>query len=136
MHFQTAPFQETKLVRCTRGAIWDVIIDLRPASSTYLAWAAFELTAANHRQIYVPKDFAHGYQTLVDDSEVCYEVSEYYRPEAERGIRWDDPQFAIAWPETTSPTVSPKDREWPDFQRAAASIHTECVAPGSHHDHR
>jgi dTDP-4-dehydrorhamnose 3,5-epimerase len=136
LHFQTAPFQETKLVRCTRGAIWDVIIDLRPGSSTYLEWAAFELTAANRRQIYVPKDFAHGYQTLVDDTEVCYEVSEYYRPEAERGIRWDDPQFAIAWPETASPTVSPKDCAWPDFRRVAAALHTDCVAPGSYDDHR
>ena len=122
MHFQAAPFQEVKLVRCTRGAIWDVIIDLRPSSSTYLEWTACELTAASRRQIYVPKDFAHGYQTLVDDTEVCYEVSEYYQPEAERGIRWNDPQFAIAWPDPISPTVSPKDQRWPDFQRVAAPV--------------
>lgn len=121
LHFQAPPFQEIKLVRCTRGAVWDVIVDLRPGSATYLEWTAFELTAASRRQIYVPKDFAHGYQTLTDDTEVSYEVTEYYRPEAERGVRWNDPQFAIAWPDPISPTVSPKDCGWPDYQRSVAA---------------
>ena len=135
-HFQVPPFQEIKLVRCTRGAVWDVIVDLRPASPTYLEWTAIELTAASRRQIYVPKDFAHGYQTLMDDTEVCYEVTEYYRPEAERGIRWNDPQFGIAWPDVVSPTVSPKDCGWPDFQRSLAPVQGACVAPGIHDDPR
>lgn len=116
MHYQVAPNQETKLVRCIRGAIWDVIIDLRPDSPTYLEWFGVELTAQNRRQLYVPKDFAHGYQTLVSDTEVFYQVSEYYSPGAERGVRWNDPLFAITWPECAAPTLSSKDRGWPDFE--------------------
>ena len=116
MHYQVVPHQEVKLVRCGRGAIWDVIIDLRPASKTYLKWFGAELTAENHRQLYIPTDFAHGYQTLVDDTEVYYSVSECYQPGSERGIRWDDPHFAIRWPLTGAPTLSLKDRSWPDFR--------------------
>jgi dTDP-4-dehydrorhamnose 3,5-epimerase len=115
LHYQVAPFQETKLVRCVRGAICDVIVDLRPESATYLQWFGTELTAENRRQLYVPKDFAHGYQTLVDDSEVFYQLSAFYAAHAERGIRWNDPLFAIAWPVDVTFDVSPKDQAWPDF---------------------
>ncbi len=125
LHYQVAPHQEAKLVRCVRGAIWDVIIDLRPESATYLEWFGIELTADNRRQLYIPKDFAHGYQTLVDDSEVFYHVSDFYSPSAERGIRWNDPQFSIEWPEPADPTISPKDRQWPDYTAlSAAAGHT------------
>ncbi len=100
MHYQGSPHEEEKLVRCTRGAIFDVIIDLRLGSETYLKWIGVELTAENRKMLYVPKKFAHGYQTLEDNSEVLYQVSQFYSPGAERGVRWDDPTFAIEWPET------------------------------------
>jgi dTDP-4-dehydrorhamnose 3,5-epimerase len=115
MHYQVAPSQEAKLVRCIRGSVWDVIVDLRPESPTYLEWVGVELSAENHRQLYIPEHCAHGYQTLADDTEVLYHVSEFYVPDAERGIRWNDPQLAIRWPENDEPTLSPKDRAWPDF---------------------
>jgi dTDP-4-dehydrorhamnose 3,5-epimerase len=111
MHHQAAPFQESKLVRCTRGAIFDVIIDLRRDSPTYSAWFGIELTADNYRMLYVPKDFAHGFQTLMDDTEVLYLMSDAYNPESERGIRWNDPAFAIKWPLDIT-AISDKDRTW------------------------
>lgn len=114
MHYQAAPFQECKLVRCTRGAIFDVIIDLRRDSPTYKAWFGVELTAANYRMLYVPKDFAHGFQTLMDDTEVLYLMSDAYNVQAERGIRWNDPAFAITWPLDIT-AISDKDRSWPGF---------------------
>lgn len=98
MHFQAAPHAETKLVRCTKGAIYDVIIDLREGSPTLRQWVAVELTAENHRMIYIPEGFAHGFQTLTDDSEVFYQISEFYLSESARGVRWDDPAFEIEWP--------------------------------------
>ena len=115
IHYQVEPFGEAKLVRCVRGAIWDVIIDLRPASSTYLQWFGVELSASNRLQLYVPKNFAHGFQTLVDDTEVMYQVSEFYAPDAERGIRWNDPSFSIGWPQSSELTLSAKDQNWPNF---------------------
>ena len=115
LHYQIAPVQEAKLVRCVRGAIWDVIIDLRGDSPTYLESFGVELTSHNRRQLYVPEDFAHGYQTLEDESEVFYLSSEFYSPAAERGIRWNDSRIAITWPIVTSVQLSPKDQEWPDF---------------------
>jgi dTDP-4-dehydrorhamnose 3,5-epimerase len=115
MHFQRAPHAETKLVRCTQGAIFDVVIDLRPESATYKQWLGVELTQENRRALYVPEGFAHGYQTLVPDAEVFYQVSEFYTPEAEGGVRWDDPAFAIEWPDPGSAFLSDKDRSWPDF---------------------
>lgn len=115
MHYQAAPFQETKLIRCTRGAIYDVILDLRPDSATYTRWIGVELTAANYRMLYVPADFAHGFITLEDDSEVNYLVSEPYQPDAERGLRWNDPQFAIQWPRTVE-VISDKDATWSDYK--------------------
>ena len=115
MHFQRAPHAEVKLVRCLRGAICDVIIDLRPDSPTYRRWGGFELTQDNGRQLYVPEGFAHGYLTLRDDSEVSYLVTADYTPQAEGGVRYDDPAFGIIWPEAVT-MISPKDAAWPDFQ--------------------
>jgi dTDP-4-dehydrorhamnose 3,5-epimerase len=114
MHYQNDPFQETKLVRCTRGAIFDVIIDLRKDSSTYKQWVGVELTQDNYKMLYVPQDFAHGFITLVDNSEVSYLVTQFYTPGAEAGIRWDDPTFNIQWP--ISPIViSDKDKMHPNY---------------------
>jgi dTDP-4-dehydrorhamnose 3,5-epimerase len=114
MHYQEKPFQENKLVRCTRGAIYDVALDLRQESPTYLRWFGAELTADNYTMLYVPEGFAHGYQTLTDDAEVVYQVSQVYSPQAERGVRYDDPAFAIVWPLPAS-VISAKDRSWPDY---------------------
>ena len=114
MHYQRVPFAETKLVRCTRGAIYDVIIDLRSDSHTYRLWQGVELTAGNRRMIYVPDGFAHGYLSLTDEAEVFYQVSEFYTPGSEAGIRWDDPVFAIKWP-IEPKVISDKDRAHPDF---------------------
>jgi dTDP-4-dehydrorhamnose 3,5-epimerase len=114
MHYQAAPFEESKLVRCTRGVIFDVIIDLRPNSPTYKAWLGIELRADGYRMLYMPRGFAHGFQTLIDDTEVLYLMSDAYNPEAERGIRWNDPGFAITWPINIS-IISEKDRGWPAF---------------------
>jgi len=115
MHFQIAPHAEVKLVRCTAGAICDVIIDLRPASPTYKQWFAAELTHDNHQQLYVPEGFAHGYQTLSDAAEVVYQVSEFYSPESERGVRWNDPAFSISWPLPVT-ALSAKDAAHPDWE--------------------
>jgi dTDP-4-dehydrorhamnose 3,5-epimerase len=115
MHFQRPPYAEAKLVRCTRGAIHDVIIDLRTGSATYKQWLGVDLTAENRRMLYVPEGFAHGYQTLEDQTEVFYQVSEFYTPEAEGGVRWDDPAFGIVWPDPEGAFLSDKDGSWPDY---------------------
>jgi len=112
MHFQAEPALEAKLVRCLSGAILDVIVDLRPGSPTYLRHVALELTAANRRQLYIPQRCAAGYQTLADDTEVAYQVSEFYAPETERGLRHDDPGLGITWPLPVT-EISAKDRAWP-----------------------
>jgi dTDP-4-dehydrorhamnose 3,5-epimerase len=117
MHFQHPPHAEVKLVRCTRGALYDVIIDLRPDSPTFKRWIGVELDAENRRALYVPEGFAHGFQTLVPDTEAFYQVSEFYTPSAEGGVRWDDPAFGIEWPDAEERTISEKDREWPDFEQ-------------------
>jgi dTDP-4-dehydrorhamnose 3,5-epimerase len=114
MHYQTAPYEEAKLVRCTAGAIYDVIIDLRQDYSTYLQWFSMELTADNHKMLYVPENFAHGFQTLQDNTEVTYQVSQFYTPGSEKGIRWNDKTFNIAWPLEIT-VISDKDKNWPDF---------------------
>ena len=114
MHFQAAPFQETKLVRCTLGAIYDVIVDLRPDSPTYKRWIGAELTASNYSMLYVPADFAHGFITLRDNTEVNYLVSEAYVPGAERGLRWNDPEIGIDWPRSVD-VISDKDAAWADY---------------------
>jgi dTDP-4-dehydrorhamnose 3,5-epimerase len=120
MHYQVAPAAETKLVRCTRGALWDVIVDLRPESPTFLEHVGVELSAENGRQLFVPELFAHGYITLADDTEAAYQVGEFYAPDAERGIRFDDPALGIAWPIPVT-VISEKDAAWPAFVAAGAA---------------
>lgn len=115
MHFQNAPYMETKLVRAVRGAIYDVIIDLRADSPTYKRWIGVELTADNRRALFVPEGFGHGFQTLTDDADVMYQVSEFYTPGAEGGLRYNDPAFDIQWPLPVS-VISDKDASWADFQ--------------------
>lgn len=112
LHYQIAPHAEAKLVRCTSGRIFDVIVDLRPDSPSRYRWHAAELSASNRRMLYVPKGFAHGFQTLADDTEVFYQMSESYHPESARGLRWNDPRLGIEWP-IGEPTVSEKDRGYP-----------------------
>jgi dTDP-4-dehydrorhamnose 3,5-epimerase len=114
MHFQAAPHEEAKLVRCTRGALFDVIVDLRPNSPTFRKWEAFELTDGNGLAIYVPAGFAHGFQTLVDDTEVLYQMSEFYVGASARGVRWNDPTFGILWP-LSDPILSARDATFADF---------------------
>jgi dTDP-4-dehydrorhamnose 3,5-epimerase len=114
MHYQVAPHEEAKLVRCTSGAIHDVIIDLRPESATFKRHYATVLSPANRKMLYIPERFAHGFQTLEDDTEVLYLISEFYAPECARGVRWDDPAFGIAWPPGER-TISERDRTYPDF---------------------
>ena len=116
MHFQHPPHQEVKLLHCVRGAIHDVLIDLRPQSPTYLQWEGYELTPENRRQLYVPAGLAHGFQTLAPDTEVAYLISAFYAPAASAGVRHDDPAFGIAWPLPVA-DISAKDRAWPDFRR-------------------
>ncbi|MGH2454202.1 MAG: dTDP-4-dehydrorhamnose 3,5-epimerase [bacterium] len=118
LHYQAEPFAETKLVRCTMGAVYDVIVDLRRESPTFARWVGVELSAENRRLLYVPEGFAHGFLTLTDDCEVCYQISQHHVPEAARGVRWDDPAFGIVWP--SAPTlISERDRRFPDFAAAA-----------------
>lgn len=120
MHFQIAPHEEVKTVRCTMGAIYDVIVDLRPRSPTYRSWTSVVLSAENRRTLYVPEGFAHGYQTLEDGTEVFYEMSQYYAPESACGIRWDDPSTGIRWPDVDERVISEKDRELPYFAALSA----------------
>ena len=114
MHFQRAPYQEVKIVRCTLGMIYDVIVDLRKNSSTYKQWIGVELNQDNHRMIYVPEGFAHGYQTLVDNTEIYYMTSEFFKPEFASGIRYNDPIFRIEWPVEVE-CISEGDSTWPDY---------------------
>ena len=114
LHFQIAPHEEVKLVRVTRGAVWDVIVDLRPDSPTFKQHVAVVLSAEEGNQLYIPKGMAHGFQTLEDATEVFYQISAFYAPEAARGYRWDDPAFAIPWPEPVT-VMSEKDRSLPIF---------------------
>lgn len=115
LHYQTAPYAEAKLVRCTRGAIFDVMVDLRRESPSALQWFGVELTEHNRKMLYVPEGFAHGYQALADNAEVFYQVSEPYHPECERGARWNDPAFGIQWP-LPDPILSAKDQAFPDYK--------------------
>jgi dTDP-4-dehydrorhamnose 3,5-epimerase len=121
MHFQYPPAAEAKLVRCTRGAILDVIVDLRPESPTYLDHVSVELTADNHRALYVPERFAHGYQVLEDATEMSYQASEFYTPDAEGGLRHDDPDLHLIWPLPVT-EISDKDRAWPLLADVEASL--------------
>lgn len=118
LHFQRQPSAECKVVRCTRGAIFDVAVDLRPSSPTFLRWEAFELTAENHDAVYLPQGIAHGFQTLVDESEVYYQMSTVYDAPRAAGVRWDDPRLCIAWP--LAPTIiSDRDRALPTTKDVA-----------------
>jgi dTDP-4-dehydrorhamnose 3,5-epimerase len=117
MHFQIEPKAQPKLVRCTAGAVYDVIVDLRPESTTYCKWFAAELSAENHRSLYIPKGFAHGFQTLSDNAELLYDMFEWYAPETAQGVRYNDPRFAIQWPIDVA-VISDRDRTYPDYQPA------------------
>lgn len=121
LHMQLAPHAETKLVRCTRGSIFDVIVDVRPGSETFKQWIGVELTGDNYRMLYVPEGFAHSYITLEDDSEVLYNVTEVYTPGAEKGYRWNDPAFGIEWP-IEPLIISPKDQAYPLFDAASLAV--------------
>jgi dTDP-4-dehydrorhamnose 3,5-epimerase len=112
MHYQVTPHEEAKLVRCTRGSICDVAVDLRPTSPAFGKWTAEELTADNGRALYIPGGFAHGFQTLSDSTEVFYQMSEFYHPESARGVRWNDPTFGIIWP-IPNPIISERDKNLP-----------------------
>ncbi len=115
MHYQAAPYEEVKLVRCTMGAIYDVIIDLRKSSNTFKSWYAIELSAKNHKMLYIPEGFAHGYLTLEDNSEIFYQMSGFYHSECARGVRWDDPVFNIKWPEKNV-IIADRDLKYLDFK--------------------
>jgi dTDP-4-dehydrorhamnose 3,5-epimerase len=121
MHYQAEPYGEAKLLRCTRGGIHDVIIDLRRDSPTRGEWIAEELTGDNHRMLYVPEGFAHGFQTLTDDAEVTYHMMEFYTPSAARGVRYDDPAFGIEWPLPVT-EITDKDRRWPDWADSEPTV--------------
>ncbi|HET8984335.1 MAG TPA: dTDP-4-dehydrorhamnose 3,5-epimerase [Trueperaceae bacterium] len=130
MHYQVPPAAETKLIRCTRGAIFDAIIDLRPDSPSYLEHFGVELTEHNRLALYVPEMFAHGYLTLTPGAEVVYQVGEFYTPGYERGIRYDDPAFAIDWPAAIE-LMSPKDESWPAFDAATAAREARTSPDGA-----
>jgi dTDP-4-dehydrorhamnose 3,5-epimerase len=117
LHYQTRPAEEAKLVRCTAGRVWDVVLDLRPDSPTYLAHAGVELRADSRAAVYVPEGCAHGFLTLTDGAEVLYQMSEYYAPASSRGVRWNDPAFAIPWPAPVV-VIGERDRTYPDFHPA------------------
>ncbi len=114
LHYQAKPHEEAKVVRCIRGVIFDVIVDLRPESSTFKKWIAVELSAENRRMLYIPPGLAHGFQSLTGDTEVFYQISEFYHPESARGVRWNDPAFKIEWPPADR-VISDKDGSYPDF---------------------
>jgi dTDP-4-dehydrorhamnose 3,5-epimerase len=124
MHYQAAPDAEAKLIRCVRGAVYDVVVDLRAESPTFRQWAAAELRAEPGRpskMLYVPEGFAHGFLTLQDDTEVLYQMSEFFVPDAARGVRWDDPAFSVQWPEPVR-VISERDRSYPDFTRERTQV--------------
>ena len=114
MHYQESPHAEAKVVRCPAGAIYDVVVDLRPDSPTYKEWVAVVLTAEKRNMVYVPEGCAHGFLTLEDEAEVFYQMSEFYRPESARGVRWNDPAFQIIWPAEVA-VISERDRTYPGF---------------------
>ena len=114
MHFQKSPYEEAKLIHCSRGLIYDVIVDLRPNSSTYMGWTSVEMSMDNKKMVYVPEGFAHGFQTLENNTEVIYQMSQFFLPDHSGGFRWDDPSFSIEWPSDPK-VISPKDQAFPDF---------------------
>jgi dTDP-4-dehydrorhamnose 3,5-epimerase len=114
MHYQVKPFEEAKLIRCTMGSIYDVIVDIRPNSPSFKQYLGISLTPGNYKMLYVPEGFAHGFLTLEDNTEVFYQMSEFYAPDHARGFRWNDPVFGIEWPEDVQ-VISNRDRDYPDF---------------------
>jgi dTDP-4-dehydrorhamnose 3,5-epimerase len=116
LHYQAYPYQESKLVRCTEGAIHDVVVDLRPESPTFKQWITADLTATNRNMLYVPAGCGHGFLTLEDETEVFYQISEFYNPQSSRGVRWDDPAFQIVWPGEVT-VISERDRNYPNFEK-------------------
>lgn len=120
MHYQRAPYREDKLVRCTKGALYDVIVDMRPDSPTYLDWLGVELTAENYKMLFVPKGFAHGFITFEDDTEAFYQVTQFYAPDYEEGLRYDDPAIGIEWPREVR-VISEKDQSWPYLEEVEAA---------------
>jgi dTDP-4-dehydrorhamnose 3,5-epimerase len=122
MHWQSAPHEEAKLVRCVRGAMFDVALDVRPGSATFKQWVGVELTPENGRALYVPEGCAHGFQTLADDTEVLYQISCPWHPDGARGARWNDPAFGIAWPLPADAILSPRDAAYADFAGPMANI--------------
>jgi dTDP-4-dehydrorhamnose 3,5-epimerase len=131
MHFQYPPAAETKTVRCTRGAVLDIIVDLRPESPTFLEHVEVELTADNHRAIYIPERFAHGYQTLADDTETSYQVGEFYTPGVEGGLRYDDPALGLSWPLPVS-VISEKDAGWALFSEVESELKRKMTVEAGH----
>ena len=129
MHFQYPPAAETKVVRCTRGAVLDIIVDLRPESPTFLEHVSVELTADNHRAIYIPERFAHGYQALEDDTETSYQVGEFYTPGAEGGLRYDDPALGLTWPLPVG-EISEKDADWPLLAEVESEVRRRMAVDG------
>jgi dTDP-4-dehydrorhamnose 3,5-epimerase len=125
MHWESAPQHESKLVRCTRGAIFDVILDLRPESPTYLSHVGLSLNADDHRSVFIPPGMAHGFLTMEDGTEVLYQMDSFYAPEAERGARWDDPAFGIAWPVVPA-VISERDLSFPDYQVEFDLVRDRC----------
>jgi dTDP-4-dehydrorhamnose 3,5-epimerase len=115
MHWQAAPFEEVKLVRCTTGAAIDVVLDVRPDSATFRRWIGVEITAENRLAVYIPRGFAHGFQTLTDSTELFYQISAPHHAESARGARWNDPAFGISWPPFNARVISPRDAAYPDF---------------------
>ena len=128
MHFQADPYPEIKLIRCAAGKIFDVLTDVRPQSPTFGQWQGFELSSANHTMLYVPGGFAHGYQTLVDNCEVFYQMSEFYKPDLARGIHYADPDVGIVWP-LPNPILSPKDLTLPGLKSLLTSLERASPAP-------
>jgi dTDP-4-dehydrorhamnose 3,5-epimerase len=120
MHYQVKPHEEAKLLRCTRGAIYDVIVDMRPDSATYRRWVAAELTADNRQMLYIPEGFAHGFQTLADETELFYQMTELFHPQSSRGVRHDDPVLGITWPLEVT-VIAEKDRGYPLLRASEAS---------------
>jgi len=114
MHYQSEPYPETKVVRCTQGSLFDVVVDLRPKSPTFRRWISVTLTAAKRNMVYVPAGCAHGFLTLEDETEIVYQISEFFKPELSRGVRWNDPAFNIGWP-AKAEIISERDRTYPDF---------------------
>lgn len=116
MHYQEKPYKEAKLVRCCQGSIFDVVIDLRSDSATFKKWVCIELSSNERNMLYIPEGLAHGFQTLEDNTEILYQMSEYYNSECARGVRWNDPQFAIEWP-IAEKIISLKDQQYPDYKK-------------------